>query len=143
MDTVTKEKRSRNMSRIRCKNTSPEKIVRSFLFSKGFRYRLHVKELPGKPDIVLRKYRTVVFVNGCFWHQHFGCKRANIPKTNQDYWLPKLEKNKTRFCAQLRELKSQGWFVIVVWECNLKKDSRDETLNRLAEKIAANFQKIS
>ncbi len=139
MDTISTEKRSRNMSKIRSKDTFPEKIVRSYLFSQGFRFRLHRNDLPGKPDIVLPKYRTVIFVNGCFWHQHFGCSRARIPKTNPDYWIPKLEKNKTRFYAQLRELKSLGWFIIVVWECSLKKSNRQATLEKLPEEIISHL----
>mgnify|MGYP001324752802 CR=1 FL=1 len=117
-DHLTKEKRSWNMSRIRSKNTKPEMIVRSFLFSKGFRYRLHNRKLPGKPDIVLKKHRTAIQVRGCFWHQH-GCKFSNSPKSNKSYWLPKLEKNKERDKLNDKKIKKLGWKLIVIWECKL------------------------
>ena len=137
-DHLSPAERSENMRKITSKNTLPEKIVRSFLHIHGFRYRLHVKRLPGSPDIVLPKYKTVIFVHGCFWHQHSGCPRSNIPKSNKDYWIPKLEKNIARFEEQSQELERQGWSVIVVWECSLKKINRQKTLSELVNKVALN-----
>ena len=116
-DIVSREVRSRMMSGIRGKNTQPEMRVRRFLHSRGFRYRLHVRELPGHPDIVLPRYRTVVFVHGCFWHQHPGCKYAAKPDTNSTFWAAKLSRNQERDEAQIAELKNHGWVVVVVWEC--------------------------
>ncbi len=110
------------MSRIRAADTKPEKIVRSILHRVGFRFGLHVKSLPGKPDIVLPKYKTVVFVHGCFWHCHKGCRRANVPKTNKKYWVPKLERNLERDKINKRALKKDGWRIITVWECEVKKE---------------------
>ena len=109
------------MSRIKSKNTNPEKVVRTLLHSQGYRFRLHLKGLPGKPDIVLKKYNTVILVNGCFWHQHKSCKRANIPKSNKEYWIPKIERNKKRDKRNIKEIKSLGWRVMVLWECEIKK----------------------
>lgn len=117
MDSLTKEHRSWNMSRIRSTNTKPEMIVRSFLHQNGFRFRLHVKELPGHPDIVLPKYKTVIEVRGCFWHRHPRCKRATIPSSNTEYWLTKLKDNVKRDQEHARALKALGWHLIVVWEC--------------------------
>lgn len=113
----TTRERSLLMRRIRGKDTAPEKIVRSTLHRMGFRYRLHVRELPGKPDIVLPRYKTVIFVHGCFWHHHYGCKNARLPKQNAKYWVPKLEANVTRFALQAAKLRKQGWRVCVIWEC--------------------------
>ena len=120
IDHLSPAERSRNMKKIKSKNTKPEKIVRSLLHSNGFRFRLHNKNLPGKPDIVLKKYKTVIFVHGCFWHSHKNCKRSNIPKSNKSYWVQKIQKNKTRDKKNIRELKMGGWKVIVVWECGVK-----------------------
>ena len=120
VDHLTRKLRSWNMSLIRSKDTKPELIVRSLLHRMGYRFRLHQKGLPGKPDIVLKKHNTVVFCHGCFWHQHPGCKRATIPKTNTDYWIPKLKKNVTRFSDVHEQLSHQGWKVLVVWECETK-----------------------
>ncbi len=124
MDTVSKEVRSRNMSAIRSKNTNPETVVRSLLFALGYRYRLHKKDLPGKPDIILKKHNTVIFVHGCFWHQHKECKRANIPKSNKKYWIPKLERNVERDKINKRELNRLGWNVITIWECETKDSGK-------------------
>ncbi len=124
MDTVSKEVRSRNMSAIRSKNTNPETVVRSLLFALGYRYRLHRKDLPGKPDIILKKHNTVIFVHGCFWHQHKECKRANIPKSNKKYWIPKLERNVERDKINKRELNRLGWNVITIWECETKDSGK-------------------
>lgn len=133
-DNHSKEVRSRNMSRIRSTDNKPEEIVRKFLFSQGFRYRKNDKKLPGKPDIVLPKYRTVIFVNGCFWHKH-DCPRFVWPSSNQDYWRPKILGNVERDKKNVGQLRSQGWNVIVVWECELKKAVRDERLYALCSEI--------
>ena len=136
MDDLTKEQRHKNMTRIRSKETKPETIVAHYLFSQGFRYRRNDKRYPGKPDIVLPKYRTVVFVNGCFWHQHEGCRYAVIPQTRQDYWVPKLRRNVERDRENCKALRSMGWHVIVVWECEIRRKSeRDARLASLAEEI--------
>ena len=115
MDVLTKEQRHKNMSRIRGKNTKPEEIVRKYLFSRGFRYRKNDRRYPGKPDIVLPKYKTVIFVNGCFWHRHEGCRYASVPKSRQDFWLPKLQGNVERDQRNIEALKKAGWSVIVIW----------------------------
>ena len=133
-DTKTPAERSENMSRIRSTNTKPEEIVRKYLFSHGFRYRKNDKRYPGKPDIVLAKYRTIIFVNGCFWHMH-GCSRSRLPKSNQEYWKPKIERNLERDADIKKRLESEGWRVIIVWECELKKKIADERLSRLCEQI--------
>ncbi len=136
MDVLTKEQRHKNMSRIRGKNTKPEEIVRKYLFSRGFRYRKNDRRYPGKPDIVLPKYKTVIFVNGCFWHQHEGCRYASVPKSRQDFWLPKLQGNVERDQRNIEALKKAGWSVIVIWECEIKsKKGRDDALSRLEQKI--------
>ena len=119
MDILTKEKRSWNMSRIRGKDTKPELAVRSFLHRKGFRYRLHVNNLPGKPDIVLPKYKTVIFVHGCFWHRHKGCKFAYNPKSRENFWNNKFNDNVTRFKKVKKELEKLSWKVVVIWECEV------------------------
>lgn len=133
-DTKTPAERSENMSRIRSTNTKPEEIVRKYLFSKGFRYRKNDKRYPGKPDIVLPKYRTVIFVNGCFWHMH-GCSRSRLPKSNQEYWKPKIERNIERDADAKKKLEAEGWRVIIIWECELKKKIANERLSRLCEQI--------
>lgn len=130
-DVLTPEQRHRNMSHIHGKDTKPEMLVRKFLFSHGFRYRLHVKTLPGKPDIVLKKYHTAVFINGCFWHGHKGCKYFVIPKTRIEWWKTKIQKNQERDKRELNVLKELGWHTIVIWECQLKPTCRIETLKRL------------
>ena len=116
-DHLTKEKRSWNMSRIRSKDTKPEIIVRSLLHQMGYRFRLHRKDLPGKPDIVLPKYKTVIFVHGCFWHRHKGCKRCTTPSTNKNFWLLKFQRNLDNDKTNKTKLRSQGWTVAVIWEC--------------------------
>ncbi len=131
MAKLTKEKRSKIMAAIHSRNTKPELIVRRYLWQKGFRYRLNYKRLPGHPDLVLRKYRTCVFVNGCFWHGP-DCEEFRPPKTNTAYWLSKIERNKQRDKEEQRKLAEMGWHVIVVWECQLKADKRDKTLESLA-----------
>ena len=120
-DTVSKKQRSLNMSRIRSTNTKPEVFVRSVLHKLGFRFRKNVKTLSGKPDIVLPKYKTVIFVHGCFWHQHEGCKRSTIPKSNIEYWKPKLQRNTERDIQHKLILDEAGWKVFVIWECETKK----------------------
>lgn len=134
MDDRSVEKRSYNMSRIKSKNTKPETLVRKFLFSQGFRYRKNVGSLPGKPDIVLPKYKTVVFVNGCFWHMH-DCSRSTTPKSNVEYWIPKLERNKANDIKNISLLSEAGWKVIIVWECELKKKLRNDRLGELCRQI--------
>lgn len=130
-DVHTPEQRSYNMSRIHGKNTKPEELVRKYLFSQGFRYRKNDVRLPGKPDIVLPKYKTVIFVNGCFWHAHEGCKYFVWPKNNADFWKKKIESNVARDNRNYQQLVQQGWKVIVVWECELQKKTRPQTLAQL------------
>ena len=130
-DVHSKEVRSHNMSRIRSKNTKPELLVRKFLFANGFRYRLHNKLLPGKPDIVLKKYRIVIFIHGCFWHKHKNCKYAFVPASNTHYWLPKLDKNVEKDVIAIKELRRLKWKVLVIWECNLKPSKQAKTLQRI------------
>ena len=120
MDHLSKEARSLNMSRIRSGNTKPELIVRSILHRLGYRFRLHKKELPGTPDIVLRKHKAVIFVHGCFWHQHENCKYANMPKSNTEYWMNKLQRNTERDSRAVQKLAELGWRVLVIWECQTK-----------------------
>jgi len=119
-DHLTPDKRSWNMSRISSKNTKPELLVRRYLYSNGFRYRLHCKTLPGKPDLLNKSKKITVFVNGCFWHQHPNCKRANLPKSNRKYWIPKLERNIKRQEDNLNLLISWGWYVHTIWECEVQ-----------------------
>lgn len=127
--------RSYNMSMIKGKNTKPEELVRKYLFSQGFRYRKNVRTLPGSPDIVLPKYKTVVFVNGCFWHGHKGCKCFVWPENNADFWREKITTNIQRDTNKIALLEEAGWRVLVVWECELKKAKAEGTLASLAEKI--------
>ena len=129
-DTHSKEVRSRNMSHIRSKDTKPEVTVRKYLFSKGFRYRKNVKTLPGCPDIVLPKYKTVIFVNGCFWHKH-DCPRFVWPSSNEDYWREKIIRNVKRDGDNYEQLEASGWNIYVVWECQLKKIDFDDTMDKL------------
>ena len=117
---LTKEQRSWNMSRVRSVDTNPEKIVRSWLHLNGWRFRLHDKTLPGSPDIVMKKYGTVIFIHGCFWHSHKGCRRATIPKTNREFWEKKLKGNLERDKKAREQLSQMGWKVIVIWECEVK-----------------------
>ncbi len=131
MDTHTPQKRSYNMSRIKATETKPEILVRKFLFSQGFRYRKNVSNLPGKPDIVLKKYKTIIFVNGCFWHGHENCRYFRLPKSNIDFWENKISGNKKRDAEIYKKLTDSGWNCITVWDCELKKDRREETLKRL------------
>ncbi len=134
-DVHDKKTRSYNMSRIKGKNTRPEVLVRKYLHSQGFRFRLHDKSLPGKPDIVLKKYKTVIFVNGCFWHGHQGCKYFTLPKTRTEWWKDKIYKTKERDKKKIIELEKSGWNVITVWQCQLKGDKNDNYLKKLSSKI--------
>ena len=129
-DNHSKAVRSMNMSHIRSTNTKPEETVRKFLFSKGLRYRKNVQSLPGKPDIVLRKYKTAVFVNGCFWHKH-DCGRFVMPSSNTEYWTKKINRNVERDIVNRTLLEDQGWRVLTIWECQLKKKVLEENLNHL------------
>ena len=140
MDKHSKEVRSYNMSQIHAANTKPEMLVRSYLFARGLRYRKNVKNLPGKPDIVLKKYKTVVFVNGCFWHGHQGCKYFVMPKSNTEYWNAKISHNIKHDKAVHAELENLGWNVITVWECKLKKDKRENTPEYLYYNILRNIK---
>ena len=132
MDKLSKEQRHRCMAAIHSRDTKPELIVRKFLFAQGFRYRLNHPRLPGKPDIVLRKYRSVIFVNGCFWHGHEGCRYYVLPKSNSDFWAAKIERNRRRDCEEQQRLARMGWHCIVVWECQLRSKERERTLRSLA-----------
>ena len=124
------------MSRVRGKNTKPEEIVRKYLFSKGFRYRKNDKRYPGKPDILLPKYHTAIFINGCFWHQHPNCSSATLPETNKYYWRKKLQRNVERDAMQIRQLHEMGWYVIVLWECEISnRTKREERLQSLVDEI--------
>lgn len=140
MDKISKIERSATMRKVHNKDTSPEILVRSYLFSKGLRYRKNDKRYPGHPDIVLPKYKTIVFVNGCFWHLH-DCGTYFMPQSNTNYWIPKLKKNKLRDETNIRKLQEMGWHVIVVWECQLKKKNRQKTLDCLYKQIINNEQR--
>ena len=143
-DVKTPEQRSRNMAAIRGKDTKPEMIVRKYLFSQGLRFRVQVRKLPGTPDIVLPKYKTVIFVNGCFWHGHEGCKYFRLPKSNVEFWKEKIERNVARDARCETELKALGWYVIRVWECEFKAVSgREKYLASLYERIVNPIQPYS
>ncbi|EKD28850.1 MAG: hypothetical protein ACD_79C00184G0005 [uncultured bacterium] len=129
-DVHTKNIRSYNMSKIKSGNTKPELLVRKFLFANGFRFRIHVKKLPGKPDIVLSKYKTVVFVNGCFWHGHKGCKYYVIPKTRTDWWINKINGNIKKDKENITKLRKEKWNIVVVWGCQLIQKKRKKTLQK-------------
>ncbi|MCT4214984.1 DNA mismatch endonuclease Vsr [Elizabethkingia anophelis] len=134
-DVHSRETRSFNMSRIKGKDTKPEMLVRKFLFSQGFRYRLHDKKLPGKPDVILPKYKTVIFVNGCFWHGHQDCKYFVVPKTRTEWWLNKINTTIANDRKVVESLQNDGWKTIVIWECELKKEKSENTLSELIKKI--------
>lgn len=131
MDQHTAQQRSFNMSQIRSKATKPELLVRHWLWNHGYRYRLNVKSVPGSPDIVMRKYRTAIFVNGCFWHGHEDCNKYSVPKTNADFWIAKIARNMERDQHNYKDLHDAGWQVIVIWECQLKKNVMEETMHRV------------
>ncbi len=135
MDVHDKKTRSYNMSRIKGRNTRPEEIVRKFLFSKGFRFRKNDKRLPGSPDVVLPKYRTAIFVNGCFWHGHEGCRYFVWPKDNADFWKSKILTNIERDQKNEHKLLELGWNVIVIWECQLKSNIKEETMGLLLRQL--------
>lgn len=138
-DNHTHEQRSFNMSRIRSKDTKPEEKVRKYLFSKGFRYRKNVKGLPGKPDVVLHKYKTCIFINGCFWHKHEGCRFFVWPKTNQEYWENKINANIERDNRNYHKLRNEGWNVIVIWECEIKHNF-EQTMQGVINEINNNWK---
>lgn len=125
------------MSRNKSKDTEPEIIVRKYLFSRGLRFRKNDRRYSGQPDVVLPKYRTIIFIHGCFWHQHEGCPHSSMPKVRSDFWQAKFDRNKHRDTRNIEELESLGWRVIVVWECELRKSSRDERLERLYDEITS------
>lgn len=129
------------MSRIAGKDTKPEELVRKYLFSKGFRYRKNVKKLPGTPDLVLPKYRTVIFVNGCFWHGHEGCKYFVWPKSNAEFWRQKIETNISRDRRKEAQLRDMGWNVMIVWECELHPSKKQATLERLESQLRQILEK--
>ena len=135
MDKVSKEVRSRNMAAIKGKDTKPEILVRKFLFSKGFRYKLYDRSLPGTPDLVFPKYRTVLFIHGCFWHGHGGCKYFVIPKTRTEWWTAKINRNKKLDKKNVTKLKKLGWNVIIIFECRLRPKYRSRTLNLLVARL--------
>ena len=130
-DHLTIEQRHKNMAAVRSKDTKPEMVVRKYLWSRGFRYRVNNPRLPGHPDIVLRKYHTCIFVNGCFWHGHEGCKYFRMPKTNTEFWERKISRNKERDREEQKQLARMGWHCITVWECELKGERREKTLESL------------
>ena len=134
-DVHSKEVRSFNMSQIKGKDTNPEILVRKFLFLNGIRYRLHDKKLPGKPDLIFQKYKKIIFIHGCFWHGHEGCKYFVVPKTRTEWWLNKINRNKERDTENIMELKKGGWDIITIWECELKPNKRENKLNALIKNI--------
>jgi len=134
-DVHSKETRSYNMSRIKGKDTKPEMLVRRFLHGQGYRYRLHVRTLPGKPDIVLPKYKTLIFIHGCFWHGHEGCRYYVVPKTRTEWWLNKINRNIENDTKAVKALKKEGWKIITLWECGLKTATIDKTLPKLLKKL--------
>ena len=135
MDVHNKEIRSYNMSRIKGKKTKPEEVVAKYLFANGFRYRRNVRGLPGTPDIVLKKYRIAIFVNGCFWHCHEGCKWFVFPETNAEFWKKKFDCNRERDKQNYKKLQDNGWNVIIVWECEIRHNDRNKRLETLVEEI--------
>ena len=137
-DTRTPEQRHQNMAAIRSTSTKPELKLRHALWCQGFRYRVNDKRLPGKPDIVLPKYHTVIFIHGCFWHGHKNCKYYTVPKSNTEFWTIKVTRNQERDQEEWRQLEAKGWFVIIVWECELKKAVLDETTARVEAEIRRN-----
>lgn len=140
MDNRSKEVRSKNMSNIPSKDTKPEETVRKYLFSQGFRYRKNVSNLPGKPDIVLPKYKTVIFVNGCFWHAHEGCRWFVPPKTNKKFWENKFQYNRSRDEKNYLKLQTMGWKVVVIWECEIRHRDPQIALNNLIKQITGNVE---
>ncbi|MCD8283036.1 MAG: very short patch repair endonuclease [Prevotella sp.] len=135
MDILSAEQRRRCMGSVRSRDTGPELVVRRYLFAHGFRYRLHARRLPGSPDIVLKKYRAVVFVNGCFWHGHEACRYAALPATHAAFWAEKIRGNRERDRRVDLELSALGWRVLTVWTCGLKRGEKERTLEALAQTI--------
>jgi DNA mismatch endonuclease (patch repair protein) len=140
MDIHTKSSRSFNMAQIKGRDTKPEILVRKYLFSQGLRYRKNYNKLPGHPDIVLPKYKTVVFVNGCFWHGHHGCKYSKLPQTNTEFWEKKINSNIDRDKEQHHIIKEMGWHVIVVWTCELKGSNAHKRLEKLYLEIISGYK---
>ncbi len=138
-DVHSKEVRSYNMSKVKSKDTKPELLVRKFLFANGLRYRLYDKKLSGKPDIILSKYKTVIFIHGCFWHGHENCKYAVMSKTRTEFWTTKIEGNKQRDKNNIEQLRNKGWNVLIVYGCELKKDKQELTLNKILNNIQNQF----
>ncbi|MGG7033801.1 MAG: very short patch repair endonuclease [Flavobacterium sp.] len=138
-DVHSKEVRSYNMSKVKSKDTKPELLVRKFLFANGLRYRLYDKKLPGKPDIILSKYKTVIFIHGCFWHGHENCKYAVMSKTRTEFWTTKIEGNKQRDKNNIEQLRNKGWNILIVYGCELKKDKQELTLNKILNNIQNQF----
>ena len=141
-DRLTPEQRHICMSRIHSKGTRIEVVVRKRLHADGFRFRLNVNDLPGKPDIVLPRYRTAIFVNGCFWHGHEGCNKYSLPKTNTDFWIAKVTRNRERDQRNYKDLHDAGWHVIVIWECQLKKANIDATMHGVEHMLNQNLLNI-
>ncbi|GAA0871107.1 very short patch repair endonuclease [Gangjinia marincola] len=142
-DVHSKEVRSYNMSQIKGSNTKPEMLVRRFLHSNGFRYKLHDKKLPGKPDIVLPKYKTIIEVQGCFWHGHENCKYYKLPKSNKKFWENKIDKNIDRDKQSKKKILELGWNLIIVWECDLKKDKIESTFKDITTRLISNYHLIT
>lgn len=140
-DKDSEKQRHYIMSRIHATNTKPEIKLRKALFEKGFRYRVNVKTLPGKPDIVLPKYRTVIFVNGCFWHGHDGCKHYTVPATNTEFWVEKVRRNKERDAVDVQRLESLSWSVVTIWECELKSKVFQDTITKVETALVSNKEK--
>ena len=140
-DKFSPEQRSRCMSKIHSASTKPEINVRKALFSKGYRFRVNVKTLPGTPDIVLPKYRTIIFVNGCFWHGHDGCKHYTVPETNTEFWVEKVRRNKERDAVNVQRLESLSWGVITIWECELKSKVFQDTITKVETALVSNKEK--
>ncbi|MBP3552867.1 MAG: DNA mismatch endonuclease Vsr [Bacteroidaceae bacterium] len=139
MDSISSQQRHANMAAIHGKNTKPEMVVRRYLWGHGFRYRLNHPRLPGKPDIVMRKYRTCIFVNGCFWHGHEDCRHYTVPKTNTEFWHKKIQRNQERDREVQQKLAFMGWHSITIWECQLKPKVREKTLQSLTYTLNSIF----
>ena len=138
MDVHSKAVRSYNMSKVKSRDTKPEVRVRKYLFAHGFRYRKNDSRYPGRPDIVLPKYKTAIFVNGCFWHMHAGCKYSSVPKTNSGFWKQKLEQNKQRDENNITQMKDLGWNVIIIWQCEIKESAFESRMDALIKQITDN-----
>ncbi len=141
-DCLTPEQRHKAMAAIHSSSTKPELKLRKAIWRLGFRYRINDKGLPGRPDLVLPKYRTAIFVHGCFWHAHKGCKSYNPPQTNSEFWTKKITRNQQRDQEVWRQLEAKGWYVIIVWECELKKELFEETISRVQDEILQNAEKL-